>query len=181
MLGFPVLYLSVTISDLTLGPATSLAMLASCTSEGVAAALRRAEVRLLEPCTQLEVTVPEQQLGKVLGDLTAHRRAHVQEVGLGVQGDEKVVTAVTPLAGLRVSALGLQFKEKTVSSPGLLHCATYHDQWDGQFCDRGHSLRGSQQRTGEAHCARTEGVLVLSVSSTFCENHDCKKRSSRDG
>ena len=60
-------------------------------------------MQLLEPCTQLEVTVPEEHVGKVLGDLTSHRRAHIQEVGQGVQGEERVVTALTPLACLRVS------------------------------------------------------------------------------
>ena len=91
------------MSDLTLGPATSLAMLASCTSEGVASALKRGAVQLLEPCTSLEVTVPEDHVGRVLGDLTSsQRRAQIQEVGQAKQGAEKMVSAICPLAGLMV-------------------------------------------------------------------------------
>lgn len=101
LLGFPVLYLDVTVSDVILGPATSLSMLASCISEGVASALERGGVQLLEPCTNLEVTVPEDHIGRVLADLSSQRRAQIQEVGQGKQErGEKVVTAISPLAGL---------------------------------------------------------------------------------
>lgn len=127
LLGFPVLYVTVTVSDLGLGPATSLAMLASCTSEGVATALRRAEVQLLEPCTQMEVNVPEEYVGKVLGDLTSQRRAQIQEVGQGVQGGEKVVTAITPLACLRVSWATIQGTDETFLFLGVLDGLAYHD------------------------------------------------------
>lgn len=98
------LYLNVTVRDVTLGPVTSLAMLASCTSEGVALALRKVKVQLLEPCTNLEVTVPEEHVGRVLTDLSSsQRRAQIQEVGQGGWRVEKVVTAISPLAGLMVS------------------------------------------------------------------------------
>jgi elongation factor G len=101
LLGFPVLC-DITVSDVVLGPATSLAMLASCLSESVASALKKGGVQLLEPCTSLEVTVPEEHVGRVLADLSAQRRAQIQEVGQGKQGTEKVVTAISPLAGLMV-------------------------------------------------------------------------------
>ena len=66
--------------------------------------LQEAEVELLEPCTHLVVTVPEEYMGKVLGDLSSHRRAHIQELGAQeAQGKERVITAITPLAGLMVS------------------------------------------------------------------------------
>lgn len=107
LLGFPVLYLDVTVSDVTLGPATSLSMLASCISEGMASALKRGMVQLLEPCTNLEVTVPEDHVGRVLADLSSQRRAQIQEVGQGKQGGEKVVTAISPLAGLMVCGIRL--------------------------------------------------------------------------
>lgn len=97
------MYFSVTASDLHLGPVTSLAMLASCTSEGMVSALRRAEVQLLEPCTQLEVILPDEHIGKVLGELTSQRRAQIQNVAQGSHGSDRVVTAVTPLACLMVS------------------------------------------------------------------------------
>ena len=56
---------------------------------------------------QLEVTVPEDHMGKVLADLTSQRRALIQEVGQGKQGPEKVVTATSPLAGLMVRCVAV--------------------------------------------------------------------------
>ena len=44
-------------------------------------ALREAEVQLLEPCTNMVVTVPEEHLGTVLSDLISQRRGQVKEVG----------------------------------------------------------------------------------------------------
>ncbi len=104
ILGFPVINTDITVSELTFGPATSLAMISSCVSEGMTKALRQAEVQLLEPCTVLEVSVSEDHLGQVLADLSSARRAQIQEVGLqgGSQG-ERLVTALTPLACLMVN------------------------------------------------------------------------------
>lgn len=101
------------MSELTFGPATSLAMISSCVSEGVAKALRQAEVQLLEPCTVLEVCVSEDHLGQVLADLSSARRAQIQEVGLqgGGQG-ERLVTALTPLACLMVNFKSMTFELK---------------------------------------------------------------------
>lgn len=94
------------VSDFTLGPSTSLAMVSSCTSEGVTKALKLAEVQLLEPCTNLEVSVPDEHVGRVLTDLSSARRAQIQDMGIqgtqGALGREKVVTALTPLACLMV-------------------------------------------------------------------------------
>ncbi len=89
------------MSELSLGPGTSLAMLASCTSEGMASALRRAAVQLLEPCMQLHLTVPEDHMGRVLSDLTSQRRAQIEDVG-SAHGMDKAITATTPLACLMV-------------------------------------------------------------------------------
>ena len=125
-------HVEVTVRDLALGPATSLAMVSSCLSEGVARALRQAWVQLLEPCSQLEVTVPEDYVGQVLADLSSTRRAQIQEVGLqdcqGTLGKERVVNALAPLAGLMVS-FGLfqicnvepRHSEKETSCSGILN------------------------------------------------------------
>ena len=84
-------------------------MLSSCTSDGVAKALRLAEGQLLEPCMNLDVSVPEEHVGRVLADLSSARRAQIQNIGVqgtkGVQGSERVVTALTPLACLMVQVL----------------------------------------------------------------------------
>ena len=101
LLAFPVQNVRVSVTSLTLGSVTSLPSLSSCVSEGVSKALREAEVQLLEPCTNMVVSVPEEHLGAVLSDLTSQRRGQVKEVG-SIQ-DNREITAVTPLACLMVS------------------------------------------------------------------------------
>ena len=71
LLVFPVQNVHVSVTSLTLGSVTSLPSLSSCISEGVSKALREAEVQLLEPCTNMVVTVPEEHFGTVLSDLIA--------------------------------------------------------------------------------------------------------------
>ncbi len=97
------MHFDVHISNLNLGSSANLAMISSCVTEGVAKALQKAEVQLLEPCSELVVTVPEEHLGRVLADLSSHRRAQIQEVKVqGKEGVERVITSVTPIAHLMV-------------------------------------------------------------------------------
>ena len=56
--------------------------------------LKRAKPFLMEPIMDLEVVLPEQYLGDVIGDLNSHR-ADVQ--GVNVRSDAQVVSAVIPL------------------------------------------------------------------------------------
>ena len=56
---------------------------------------KRAKTFLMEPMMDLEVVVPEQYLGDVIGDLTSHR-GDVQ--GVNVRSDAQVVVARVPLA-----------------------------------------------------------------------------------
>jgi len=115
----------VLVQNLVLGPATSLAMVSACLSEGVVKALRQADVQLLEPCSQLEVTVPEDHVGQVLADLSSTRRAQIQEVGLqdcrGALGRERVITALAPLAGLMVRFLYFLYYEGLCHTPQIHH------------------------------------------------------------
>jgi elongation factor G len=60
-------------------------------------ALRAARMRLLEPVAEVAVTVPDDAVGAVLGDLAA-RRGRVQ--GSTAQAGSTVVTATVPLAEL---------------------------------------------------------------------------------
>jgi elongation factor G len=56
-----------------------------------------AEVRLLEPIMQVEVVVPEEFMGGVVGDLNS-RRAQIEDVGF--RGVKRTVTAKVPLKAL---------------------------------------------------------------------------------
>ncbi|MFF9092234.1 elongation factor G [Streptomyces sp. NPDC014802] len=64
---------------------------------GLREALRGCAMLLLEPVAEVTVTVPEDAVGAVLGDLAA-RRARV--TGSGTRGGAAVVTATVPLAEL---------------------------------------------------------------------------------
>ncbi|CCK25874.1 Elongation factor G 2 [Streptomyces davaonensis JCM 4913] len=64
---------------------------------GLREALRSCEMRLLEPVAEVTVTVPEDSVGAVLGDLAA-RRGRVS--ASATRGGTAVVTATVPLAEL---------------------------------------------------------------------------------
>jgi elongation factor G len=64
-------------------------------SMGVKDALRRADPYLLEPIMKVEVAMPEEHLGDVMGDLSS-RRGHI--LGMEGRGNSQVVKAFVPLA-----------------------------------------------------------------------------------
>eukprot|EP00731_Ephydatia_muelleri_P016858 Em0009g1282a len=98
LLGFPIRNVQIELVDLVLGVGTSMAMMSACASETVSKALRKTDVQLLEPFSQLVVTVPEELLGTVLSDLTSARRGVVNEV---TSHDQiATVTAHVPVASL---------------------------------------------------------------------------------
>ncbi|MGW6914508.1 elongation factor G [Kitasatospora sp. NPDC054939] len=72
-------------------------------------ALRAATAVLLEPVAEVTVTVPEDAVGTVLGDLAA-RRGRV--TGSAARGGTAVVTAVVPLAGLFGYATALRSRTR---------------------------------------------------------------------
>ena len=64
-------------------------------SLGLKEAVKRAKPVLLEPIMKVEVVMPEEYLGAVMGDLQA-RRGKVTE--LGERGSQRTITANVPLA-----------------------------------------------------------------------------------
>lgn len=64
-------------------------------SEATREGCRRAKPILLEPIMKVEVTIPEQYLGEVMGDLSS-RRARIE--GTESRGNAQVVRAIVPLA-----------------------------------------------------------------------------------
>ncbi|HWN71473.1 MAG TPA: elongation factor G [Haliangium sp.] len=66
-------------------------------SEAFRRAVAEARPARLEPIMQVEVTVPEEHLGSIIGDLN-QRHGQVQSVGS--QGDRSVVDAVVPLRNM---------------------------------------------------------------------------------
>lgn len=94
--GYPVIDVSVTLVDGTFHEVDS-SELAFKMAGGIAFrdGIRRASPILLEPMMSIEVLVPEEYLGDVVGDLNS-RRAQIQEVLL--RGNLKAVKGIVPLA-----------------------------------------------------------------------------------
>uniref|UniRef100_A0A8C0HBB8 Ribosome-releasing factor 2, mitochondrial n=1 Tax=Chelonoidis abingdonii TaxID=106734 RepID=A0A8C0HBB8_CHEAB len=95
LLGFPVQDIAVTVYSMTMHSETSLTMISACVSRCMQKALKKASKQLLEPLMNLEITVSEDLLSAVLGDL-AQRRGSIQEIQS--RQDNKVVVAAVPLA-----------------------------------------------------------------------------------
>ncbi|KAG9353696.1 hypothetical protein JZ751_011818 [Albula glossodonta] len=95
LLGYPVQGVSTTVQSLSIQPGTSMAMVSACVSRCMLKALKQAGGQLLEPLMSLEITVGEQHLSSVLGDL-AQRRGAIHDIQS--RQDNKVVLASVPLA-----------------------------------------------------------------------------------
>jgi elongation factor G len=75
LLGFPVAHVLVRVERIDLfGADSTVAALRACASQVVYEALTRAQPILLEPTMRVQIRVPEQYVGTVLGDLGSHAR-----------------------------------------------------------------------------------------------------------
>jgi elongation factor G len=94
--GYPVIDLKVTLLDGSYHPVDSSEMAFQIAgSMAVKDALRKADPFLLEPIMKVEVVMPEEHLGDVMGDLSS-RRGHI--LGMEGRGTSQVVKATVPLA-----------------------------------------------------------------------------------
>ncbi|XP_066514618.1 ribosome-releasing factor 2, mitochondrial [Hoplias malabaricus] len=95
VLGYPVQCVSTVIQSVCVEPGSSLAMVSACVSRCMLKALQQAGGQVLEPVMSLEVTVGEEYLSAVLGDL-AQRRGSVHDIQS--RHDNKMLLATVPLA-----------------------------------------------------------------------------------
>lgn len=95
LLGYPLLGVSTLIQSVNIEPGTSAAMVSACVSRCMLKAMKLAGNQVLEPLMSLEVTVGEEHLSAVLGDL-AQRRGTIQDIQS--RHDSKVLIANVPLA-----------------------------------------------------------------------------------
>jgi elongation factor G len=96
--GHPVTGLRVTLTDGATHPKDSSELAFRTAGRlGLREALRASVMQLLEPVVEVAVTVPDDAVGGVLGDLAA-RRGHV--VDSAMRAGAAVVTATVPLAEL---------------------------------------------------------------------------------
>src|SRR5579884_1100440 len=94
--GYPVVDLKVALVDGSYHEVDSSEMAFKIAgSMALKNALAKAGAEILEPIMKVEVTVPEEYLGDVMGDLTA-RRAQIE--GMELRGNAQVVRARVPLA-----------------------------------------------------------------------------------
>jgi elongation factor G len=94
--GYPVIDVKVVLVDGSYHPVDSSEMAFQVAgSMGVKDALRKADPHLLEPIMKVEVAMPEEHLGDVMGDLSS-RRGHI--LGMEGRGTSQVVKAFVPLA-----------------------------------------------------------------------------------
>ncbi|XP_076867331.1 ribosome-releasing factor 2, mitochondrial isoform X2 [Brachyhypopomus gauderio] len=95
LLGFPMQGVRTEIRGVAIEPGTSLAMVSASVSRCMLKALKQAGGQILEPVMSLEVTVGEENLSPVLGDL-AQRRGSICDIQSRL--DNKVLLAMIPLA-----------------------------------------------------------------------------------
>uniref|UniRef100_A0A7N6BX94 Elongation factor G2 n=1 Tax=Anabas testudineus TaxID=64144 RepID=A0A7N6BX94_ANATE len=79
VLGYPLQGVSTLIQSVNMEPGTSPAMVSACVSRCMLKALKQAGGQILEPVMSLEVTVGEEHLSSVLGDL-AQRRGTIRDI-----------------------------------------------------------------------------------------------------
>lgn len=94
--GFPVIDIQVTVYDGSHHPVDSSEMAFKvAASMGLKKAMETAQPTLLEPVMAVEVTVPDDLVGTVIGDLNS-RRGRIQ--GMDAKGHNEIVKAHVPLA-----------------------------------------------------------------------------------
>jgi len=104
--GYPVVDLRVTVYDGKYHPVDSSEMAFKIAgSLGMKAALEKARPVLLEPVMQVEVAIPEELVGDVMGDLNS-RRGRPQ--GMETRGHTQIVRAEVPLAEMLSYAADLR-------------------------------------------------------------------------
>jgi elongation factor G len=94
--GYPMIDVKVTVHDGSYHEVDSSEMAFKiAASMGIKDAVEKASPVVLEPLMRVEVTMPEQFMGDVIGDLNA-RRGQVE--GMDSRGSTQVVRAFVPLA-----------------------------------------------------------------------------------
>lgn len=94
--GYPVVDMKVIVYDGTYHEVDSSEIAFKIAgSMALQAAIKQAGPVLLEPIMKLEVTIPDEYLGEVIGDLSS-RRAKI--LGTETRGKSKVITSMIPLA-----------------------------------------------------------------------------------
>ncbi len=118
---------------------------------GFREALAHAEPIILEPISRLEVVVPAELQGDVMGDLNA-RRARVQGTEVADLG-EQVIVALVPTAELRRYAVDLRSR-----TSGRGRFQAHHDHYDVLPSQLVESVAATAGPDGRGHAAASSGA-----------------------
>ncbi|MCL5970836.1 MAG: elongation factor G [Patescibacteria group bacterium] len=98
LLGYPLVDLKVTLYDGSFHEVDSSDIAFKiAASQALQAAVKKADITLLEPIMKVEVTTPSEFMGDVIGDLSAKR---AQIMGTEERGKATIILAMVPLAEL---------------------------------------------------------------------------------
>jgi elongation factor G len=123
--GFPVVDVKVTVYDGKFHPVDSSEMSFKMAGRiGFKEAMAKAGPVILEPISLIEVTVPNDLQGDVMGDLNS-RRARVQGTELADDGDHTTIVALVPTAEIQRYAIDLRSK-----TGGRGWFRAHHDHYD---------------------------------------------------
>ncbi len=104
--GYPVVDVKVTLYDGKYHPVDSSEMAFKIAgSLGMKAAMEKARPILLEPVMSVEVTVPEEHVGDVMGDLNSRRG---RPLGMEARGHNQIVRAEVPMSEMLSYAVDLR-------------------------------------------------------------------------
>jgi elongation factor G len=123
--GFPVVDVKVTVYDGKYHPVDSSEMSFKMAGRlGFKEAMSKAQPVVLEPVSLLEVTVPNELQGDVMGDLNS-RRARVQGTELAHDTEHTTIVAIVPTAEIQRYAIDLRSK-----TGGRGFFTAKHDHYD---------------------------------------------------
>ncbi|TDA68592.1 MAG: elongation factor G [Clostridia bacterium] len=130
--GYPVMDMQVSLYDGSYHEVDSSEMAFKIAgSMAVKNAMSRARPVLLEPVMQVEVTVPEEYMGEVLGDLSS-RRGHIE--GLEARSSLQVIRALVPLAEMFGYATDL--RSRTQGRGSYVMQFSHYDVVPGQVLEQ---------------------------------------------
>jgi elongation factor G len=97
-MGFPVVGLTVMITDVEKDQDSSPGSIQACGSTLVDSCLRSSHHILLEPIMLLEIDLPSQYVGDILSDLTVKKRGFVKDVTSNSSGERSMIYGHVPLS-----------------------------------------------------------------------------------
>ena len=123
--GYPLLDLKITVFDGSYHDVDSSEMAFKIAgSMALKEAAKKAKLVLLEPIMVVEVIVPEENMGAIIGDLNS-RRCVIQE--MGNRGNVKFVKALTPLAEMFGFASAIRSLSQGRATPSPMEFHSYKE------------------------------------------------------